>query len=230
MIRYILLSILCLGMSAQFAHSQQTQTRSLERFTEIVNKGWGNVRLIQGRSPKIVITGRNYDPALVTTEVKNGILYINSKQPKKWQKGQRVDFTIYTDRLEGYTLQGSGNMEADDLGNQGDFLLKLQGSGNITCKNLTADKVTLYLQGSGNVTLSGSCGRADIHLQGSGNINAETLRAESADVYLQGSGNIYVHATEYLDIQHGGSGNIYYKGRPLKLNKNHKGVGDIEAM
>lgn len=106
----------------------------------------------------------------------------------------------------------------------------LSGSGNITVAELNGDSFKVALLGSGIINASGTVDQVNISLDGSGNINCEDLKARAASVRLTGSGNISVYASNSLDANLSGSGNIRYSGNPANINQTVTGSGSIREQ
>ena len=56
------------------------------------------------------------------------------------------------------------------------------------------------------------------------------MKAAHARADVQGSGDITVQPVESLDADIAGSGDIIYRGKPAKVNKNVAGSGDIKQV
>ena len=87
------------------------------------------------------------------------------------------------------------------------------GAGNQTGE-VFGENIVVSIRGSGSITLSGICNFAEITVQSAGNFNGSDLEILEAFVSSRGSGDIYVWATEWLEVEIKGSGNVYYKGNP----------------
>jgi len=103
----------------------------------------------------------------------------------------------------------------------------LSGSGNIDVSGLVGDSLLVDLPGSGNITVTGTAESVNVSLPGSGNIYCDGLKTKSATVTLNGSGNIKVYASQSLDANLRGSGEIRYDGNPAQVNKSITGSGGI---
>lgn len=144
-------------------------------------------------------------------------------------------------------VNGSGNVSLSKATSQS-AVIALHGSGNFTSENIAAKLITVSLEGSGDVKLSqvaaeklwmtnngsGSIrqvsGMASLVLlenSGSGNISANELNGSSISVSNSGSGDVSVGASETLNAQLTGSGDIRYHGNPKTLRKDVTGSGSL---
>lgn len=96
--------------------------------------------------------------------------------------------------------------------------------------SLDAEEVSLDIEDGGQVTLSGTTDELYIHVEDSGKANTSSLSADIVEAELDGSGEISVHPLESLKAQLNGSGNIYYKNKPAKLEIDKDGSGSIIKM
>src|SRR5690606_20528806 len=107
--------------------------------------------------------------------------------------------------------------------------LTIENKGVLTGRlHVQSNKVKIHNQGAGDFSLSGTTSQLHITSKGAGSIVAEDLLAENVAINLSGAGNVTVNATQSLDIDISGVGNVSYKGNPSKLKKNIKGLGSIE--
>jgi Putative auto-transporter adhesin, head GIN domain len=92
--------------------------------------------------------------------------------------------------------------------------IALSGSGSINGKALAADSMKIESSGSGEITTAGSTDRMEVVISGSGSVHGEGLKSKDARVEIEGSGSAIVAASERLDVNINGSGNVEYIGDP----------------
>lgn len=103
-----------------------------------------------------------------------------------------------------------------------------QGSASIVVTGVEGSTLTVESLGSGTVSLTGRVDALELDVQGSGDIDAKALTATRAHVTVHGSANVDVLVEESLDAQVNGSGDITYRGNPVKVERRINGSGDIE--
>jgi hypothetical protein len=137
-----------------------------------------------------------------------------------------VEIFVNTNRIEGLTIKGSGNIysETNLLGARLD--LKISGSGDMNLES-THQFIRAEIKGSGDIHLSGKTNRLETQIKGSGDLKAANLTAKSANVSISGSGDTFVNATEYLEATIKGSGDIKYSGKPTNKEIKIKGSGSV---
>ncbi len=149
-----------------------------------------------------------------------------------------------TDRLE-TEVNGSGNVDArgktDDLkaGIEGSGTLKLDtlvaknadidisGSGGAQLANLSPQTVKISVSGSGDVEASGTTDNLDVEASGAGELKLGRLAAKNIDVDISGSGNAEIAPQDSLNVTISGSGTIYLRSEPKKLEASIQGSGHI---
>lgn len=105
--------------------------------------------------------------------------------------------------------------------------IDLNGSGDLQASGLRQDIVRLNLNGSGDVDLSGDVQVASLHVAGSGDISATSLKAREASVFIHGSGDADVYASERLNVNINGSGDVIVNGSPKHRVVNVHGSGKV---
>jgi len=88
------------------------------------------------------------------------------------------------------------------------------GQGNLAVTGVAADRFVAEIAGQGNLTASGTANSLTAVLGGAGDLGLSELQAKRIEIQLIGKGNIGVWATEYLNVNIIGNGNVVYKGDP----------------
>jgi hypothetical protein len=239
------------------------ETRELPGFTSVKNNCSADVVITQGNVQKVVVeSDKNLVPH-ISTEVKNGSLFIDVRASYKNVKVIRVLLTVpdlnavtiagsgdvsFVDTFKGNVMRvdikGSGDFSGDfDLkkldyfvkgsgdgeisGVRGDLSIKISGSGDFEADKLRLEKCDISVAGSGDIELKGSSDKLVIGLKGSGYVNAYELAAVDVLVKVEGSGDIEVYPIESLNVSVFGSGDVYFKGNPNKVNIAEEGSGEV---
>jgi hypothetical protein len=201
--------------------------RNLGDFTGVEIASSANVYIRQGDKTSVKIEGDDNIVPDVTTDVRNGTLVISNK-PGSYQHKLELKVFVTVKDLKVLTVTGSGDIKGETPFTISDLVLNIVGSSDIIL-DLNANKIESNLAGSGDIVLSGSCKEHETNLAGSGNINATKLKSRKSDVHISGSGNCKVDASE-LYVAISGSGDVFYKGNPEKLQTSVTGSGDVHQM
>ena len=75
----------------------------------------------------------------------------------------------------------------------------------------------LAISGSADIEIAGTqtANSLSIAISGSGDVKASELQVKNLKTKISGSGNCKVNVFKRLDATISGSGNVYYKGRPI---------------
>ena len=102
-----------------------------------------------------------------------------------------------------------------------------EGSGSITVEALAVAHADVSSTGSGSVHLAGTIGDVAFVSTGSGGIHARELQAETAQARSTGSGGVELHASELVDAELTGSGDIHVWGSPDDRHTRVTGSGRV---
>lgn len=181
-----------------------TEKRQLAEFDEIEFRIAGDftVTVTDKIAPLEIDTDDNILP-LITTEVVDGRLIVDAKQPFKTK--HEPDLKVAVTSLKRVTIMGSGDM---------------------TAKGLDNDKFHAEINGSADLRLYGKTDRLAVEVNGSGDVFAFELAARQVEISINGSGDVRVSAAESLAVTIAGSGDVKYIGQPT-LEKKIVGSGDV---
>ena len=206
-----------------------TIERSTGDYDEIVVSGWFDVDLVDGKEGQLILEGESNLLEYITTEVKNGKLYIKTEnnvnlKPSDWKNG--IYITVPVEKISAISLSGSGDIVGKTTIKTEKLVTAMSGSGDITL-NVEASAVSASMSGSGDITLSGNTTDFSATISGSGDIKAFDLEADNVEATVSGSADIKVTANKMLNARVSGSGDITYRGNPEKLDTKTAGSGDI---
>ncbi len=150
------------------------------------------------------ISGDDNIIPFITTEVKQGTLYIQSS--KGYSPRQNLKVIIGTPDLKRFVFDGVGEANLSNVKN---------------------NRIEIDIRGVGSFKASGETKEANITLSGVGNVDAKNLRAVNATVDSNAVGNVDLYVTEKLDVKASGVGAVNYYGNPKIVNRQAEGIGKI---
>jgi len=164
-----------------------------------------NIHWRAGSGDQLIVAG---DPTLIShIRVKDGLVSLDCNGDFHLGKNERVDVTLPGRRtFKTFALLGTGDAELSGL-SQPDVKLSIAGSGDIQADGKT-DNLTVDVRGSGNLKLS-------------------DLAAKNVDVDIKGSGKAEVAPQDSLNVSLAGSGTIYLRNEPRKIETSIHGSGTI---
>lgn len=206
-----------------------TIERKTNDYDGISVSGWFDVELVNGSEGQIRLTGEENLLEYITTEVKDNKLIIKVEnglnlKPSSWNEG--ILITIPIETINAVSLAGSGDIVGKTTIKTTDFNTAMSGSGDITL-DIESSSINASMSGSGDINLSGETNDFEATISGSGDIKAFDLIAENVDANISGSADIKVTVKQKLKARVSGSGDITYKGNPIKVDTKVSGSGDI---
>ena len=207
-----------------------TVERTTNNYDGVAVSGWFDVELVDGNEGTITITGEENLLEYLVTEVKDGKLSIKPKKgyylsPSNWKNGG-INITVPVEEISMVAMSGSGDIVGKKMLEADHFKTAMSGSGDITLE-VTTQTMRVSMSGSGDIELEGKTRDLDVRISGSGDVSAFDLEADNVDATISGSADIKVTANKSLKARVSGSGDIYYKGNPDKLETKSSGSGDI---
>jgi hypothetical protein len=177
--------------------------RSVPEFHAIDFEAHGRVVVRVGEPTAVRISGDDNLLAEVETTVDDGVLSIELARSCDFRCGLEIE--IATPSLDGFELEGSGDVEIVGVDGQG-IELSIEGSGDLVAHGRTHELV-------------GS-------IEGSGDLRLADLQAEHANLSIEGSGSMDVNVVRALHYSIEGSGSIRYAG-DAHVQGRVEGSGDI---
>jgi hypothetical protein len=203
-----------------------TLTRTTSNYNAVSAGGSFDVVLIKGQEANITIEGEENIIPYIETEISGDILKIQYKKNTNISTTKRITVTVFYKHIESVALGGSGTILCESLIKADDFKVSLGGSGNIDLK-VDAETIKASVGGSGDINLEGNTNELTCSIAGSGNITAYGLEADEVYANVAGSGSVKTTVKSKIKAKIVGSGNIYYKGNPKKVDAKTVGSGDI---
>ncbi|MDG1040867.1 MAG: DUF2807 domain-containing protein [Polaribacter sp.] len=203
-----------------------SEIRKTSDYKTISSAGNFDVKLVEGTEGNITLKGEENLMSYIITEVKRGQLTIKVKKNTNIKLTKKFIITVPFNNIDGVALAGSGDMTNSGTIKSNDFKVSLAGSGDIDLK-VDANKIKTSIAGSGNIKLDGNANNLSCSVAGSGDIIAYGLKTKSVSVSVAGSGNVSTTVSESITVRTAGSGSVYYKGNPDKIDSKSAGSGSV---
>ena len=206
-----------------------TETRNTSDYESVSSAGNFDIKLVEGREGKLKLQGEENLMKYIITEVKNGKLTIKVKKHVNLRMTKKFVVTVPYKSIDKVTLAGSGDITNSGTIKADAFKVTLAGSGDIHLNIEVKNAVKTSIAGSGNINLSGKSTELNCSIAGSGDVNAYELKTEATTVSVAGSGNVKTTVSKSIKARVAGSGSIYYKGKPDKIDSKSFGSGSIKS-
>lgn len=179
--------------------------RVIPVFTSVIVEGSTDLEIVAGDSnQKVVIEGDSNLLSNIITEVKNGVLTIRAEK--------------------GYHTKNALIVKANVASLS---KIEIQGSNDVTAKNLKNTDTEIEIAGSGDVRVDGITQNLKVYIAGSGDVSAEKLTTNNANVQIDGSGNVSANCNNDLSVEINGSGDVSYTGNPKAVHSSVNGSGEV---
>ena len=164
-----------------------------------------NVHYQAGSGDELVVKG---DPEFVAhIRVKDGLVSLDCNGNFHFNKDDRIDVT----------LPGRRTFKS----------FALLGTGDVQLSGLSQPEVKLSIAGAGDIRADGKTDNLKVDVRGSGNLKLGDLAAKNVDVDIKGSGKAEVAPQDSLNVDLAGSGTIYLRSEPKKIETSIHGSGNI---
>ncbi|MCD7973707.1 MAG: DUF2807 domain-containing protein [Candidatus Azobacteroides sp.] len=186
-------------------------------------------RQAAGEAPYLeIITDENIFSLLVIQVVENRLV-IKTKGGATVSPSQ---LTIHTNssKLKDIKIDGSGKVVLTGEITSENMNMEITGSGKIEGERVNCRKSDLKITGPGTITLKGTGENLSCSIIGSGKIHMYEYMASKVTCKTTGSGEMEIYAGEELTSRTRGSGNVRYKGYPVKKNITNSGSGRTIQM
>jgi hypothetical protein len=164
-----------------------------------------NVHYQAGNGDQLVVKG---DPDFIAhIRVHDGLVSLDCNGNFHLGKSERVDVT----------LPGRRTFKS----------FALLGTGNVQLSGLSQPEVKVSIAGAGDLQADGKTDNLKVDVRGSGNLKLGDLAAKNVDVDIKGSGRAEVAPQDSLNVDLAGSGTIYLRSEPRKIETSIHGSGTI---
>ena len=182
----------------------KTEKRALTFFDSLDVNYVGAIEVRSQEQENVQISGDDNIIPFITTEVKNGTLYIRGT--KGYSPQQKLQVIVSTPNVKRFVFDGVGEANLSNIKN---------------------DRLEIVVNGVGGLSASGETKELDINLSGVGSVDAKNLRAVNVKANSNAVGNVDLYATGKLDVKASGIGEVNYYGNPKIVGKQGEGIGKI---
>ncbi len=204
-----------------------TSERNISSVHRIKCSGHYDVQLTQGSPTSVKITADQNLQSYIVTDINGDELNIHYQHDVNLDPSQKIKIEVVTDKLEGFELNGAGDVNTTNKFTGGDELdLDIAGTGNIHF-DVNTPSINSSISGTGDIYLTGETKNSKINIAGAGNYHAEDLKSENAKIEIAGTGDVHLFADSTLDINIAGVGKVFYSGNPT-ITQSIAGSGKIK--
>jgi hypothetical protein len=224
--------ITCLLFVSSLVQAQNSEVRELPVFDGISLRTSGTVYLTQGNDQKVELKGNEETLRKLETEVRGNKLTIKFRDSDNWfswNNSDNFDIYITVKDLKELNVSGSGRIYGKNKFNSDRMEIEISGSGRVELE-VTSNLIETSISGSGKIDLKGKTKDLETRISGSGSLYASELDSENCDLRISGSGKCEVNVSKSIDSHISGSGSVYYRGNPDKINSQTSGSGRVKKV
>lgn len=193
---------------------------------------FGDLKIHIGKRQEFVIEAEDNLIEYIETEVKGGILRIETRRGVNLRPKKKVRFHLTLKELDTVWISSSGDILAPYVETE-KFDIRISSSGDLVVSGIDATQISIRLSSSGDADIgrisarelevgisssgdviieNGSVRFQEIQISSSGDYIAEDVRSDNAQVTLSSSGDAHIHVDGRLNAWISSSGSLYYSG------------------
>lgn len=205
-----------------------TEVRYVNGFTKINLSLDGDLNYVQDSVYYVEVKAQSNILPVLKTQIEGDILNIKFKGVI-W-KHSPVRIIVHSPEINGFDVNGSGDIYAGDIINTNKLDLSISGSGDISVSSLKGQDLDASISGSGSININGGSLKYEkLVVSGSGSINSINVLCLTTSGKISGSGNITINVVEMLYAKISGSGDIKYRGTP-SVDAEISGSGKVQHI
>lgn len=182
----------------------EKETRGLSGFDAVDVGGVFQVEITTQQEFAIEVEADDNLLTLIKTEVRDGVLVIDSE--RKLSPSKPIRIRIF----------------APDINR-----LDVSGAASVTLRDIKNSAFKLDASGASKVNLDGETTELLIEVSGATKVDAENLTAQNASVDANGASSVTVKVTGDLRTDASGASKIFYTGSPANLEKSTHGASRV---
>ncbi len=198
-------------------------------FNEIEMNGYFNISLSQSDKESVKIEAEQKILDNIETYAKNNILYIKTKDSKKFSDSKKVNVLIGYKNINKIKVNGAVQLHNKEKMNCENLNIEVSGAADIDL-NLVVNMLTLQFSGAADCKLKGTAKKVKAEISGAGTVSALELASDVFKIDLSGAGSASINVSEKLDVSISGVGSVSYKGKPKTINKDISFLGSLHHI
>jgi hypothetical protein len=202
------LPILLSGCGLKGSGVAAIETRELESFDAIgIDGGFILIAHVDpAMTPRLELRGDDNIVPEVVAIVSDGELELTIDH---WLVRPKIDMTVevWVPSLSKISVSGAADMRVDGL---------------------HGERFELAVSGASTSKLSGTIDHFEVDSSGANTLDASELHAKVVKIDVSGAGDSEVWASEQLDANVSGAGNVRYHGQPTDVQQDVSGAGSVK--
>jgi Putative auto-transporter adhesin, head GIN domain len=209
----IVCAVLTLPSFSQKINDPDAEVREVKNFHGIKVGDAFDVYLSQSDEEAVAVSGSDKDKKYITTEVKNGILYIrlDTKGVSIHWGNRKLKAYISFKQINQLDISGACNIIVAGTIKSDQLSVKLSGASDFKGK-LDIDKMAVDISGASDMIVNGKATQLYIDASGASKFKGFDMITETCDVKGSGASDIKVTVNRELSAHVSGATDVRYKG------------------
>jgi hypothetical protein len=208
-----------------------TEERDIRGFNKLFVENKVDVHLTQGAEFKVSVVAGKHVIKLIKTELKDGVLKISDHNTCDFTRSYKRKVTVYVTMpyLRDLNNDGVGEIYMDNQFTCDTLHYYMSNSGDLHL-NVNANQLYGAMHGNGDVYLTGTVNQNVMFAGGQGYFYAFDAVSHNVVLTLKTSGRMEVNVNNdmKIDMNERSTGDVYYKGHPVKIFGAILGKGKVE--
>ncbi len=183
-----------------------TDNRSISGFRSVETGGIFQVEITAQKEFGVVVEADDNLLPLIRTEVRGGVLHIESEKRIKSNNPIRV------------------RVSAPDIEK-----LDVSGVANVSLDNIKNAALAIDSSGASKIRVTGETSKLTVDISGATKVNAEELKAANADIGASGASFVSVNVSSDLRANASGASRVIYAGNPTNVTPKRSGAASVSA-
>lgn len=206
-----------------------TELRTVDKFDKIRVEDNVHVYITQDTVFEVKVEGGENLIPLVKTEVRDGEIFIRNDNRCNWSRSYDPLLIVHIKMpvVKYITSQTAGTIKSMNTITTESFDYRTTSLGDI---DLTVNNKAVigHMHGAGDIYIRGTSEHHACHIIGNGFVRAADLSTKYTWIFSNTTGNVMVNASDLLQAELHGSGDLIYKGDPVIEQKVY-GTGKVKA-
>ena len=209
------------------AGGQQSEVRSLERFTGVKSAEAIDVYLKKGDKEGVKLEVAGIKLSEVITEVNGNYLKIHMRDGISFRGKSDVKAYVTYVELDKISASSASNIFSEGVMKTNSMEVRASSAASIEV-NLEANTVQVHVSSAGDIILEGKAKSMNAEASSAGEVDAYNFLTETAEAKAGSAGSIKLNVSQALDAHASSGGSIRYRGNPAKTNTNSSSGGSVK--
>ncbi len=197
---------------AQTVYDANAQVRAVGSFTAVHVGGSIDLYITTSNENAVAVSAKdNAVIADITTEVRNGELYIGMRNGHRSGSSEEVKAYVSAKTLNKLSASGSSDIFVNEQLQSQDLLISLSGASDFKGK-VNVQNLRLSASGSSDFTISGKTVNLQIDLSGSSDVKGFELTADNCDIEGSGASDVRITVNKAIKARLSGACDVAYRG------------------